>query len=94
MRICRGRRTTQIHALTDRSCCLIAFLLSCGQVPNRVAADTPPGEISAASMVHGDTGYDTRAIGKKIEAIGSAPSIPFKIIAHLKNAFPISLRKP
>jgi hypothetical protein len=35
----RGGRTTKIHALTDRFCRPIAFLLTGGQVADCIAAD-------------------------------------------------------
>ena len=83
----RGGRTTKIHALTDRDCRPIAFLLTGGQVPDCVAADTLLDEIGTAELVHGDKGYDTNAVREKIEAKGAAPNIPPKVTRVWKNCF-------
>ena len=83
----RGGRTTKIHALTDRDCRPIAFLLTGGQVPDCVAADTLLDEIGTAELVHGDKGYGTNAVREKIEAKGAAPNIPPKVTRVWKNCF-------
>ncbi|WP_459678344.1 IS5 family transposase [Acidisoma sp. 7E03] len=83
----RGGRTTKIHALTDRDCRPIAFLLTGGQVADCVAADTLLDQLTAAELVHGDKGYDTNAVRQKIEAKGAAPNIPPKINRLWKNCF-------
>jgi len=83
----RGGRTTKIHALTDRDCRPIAFLLTGGQVADCVAADTLLDQLTAAELVHGDKVYDTNAVRQKIEAKGAAPNIPPKINRLLKNCF-------
>lgn len=83
----RGGRTTKIHALTDRNCRPIAFLLTGGQVADCVAADTLLDQVTTADLIHGDKGYDTNAVRRKIEAIGAAPNIPPKINRVWKNCF-------
>lgn len=83
----RGGRTTKIHALTDNTCRPIAFLLTGGQVPDCVAADTLLDEIGTAELVHGDKGYDTNAVRQKIEAKNAAPNIPPKVTRVWKNCF-------
>lgn len=74
----RGGRTTKIHALTDKHCRPIAFLLTGGQVADCVAAEALLDQMSAADLVHADKGYDTNAVRRKIEATGAAPNIPPK----------------
>lgn len=83
----RGGRTTKIHALTDKDCRPIAFLLTGGQVADCVAADTLLDQVTAADLVHGDKGYDTNAVRRKIEAKGAAPNIPPKVNRVWKNCF-------
>lgn len=83
----RGGRTTKIHALTDKDCRPIAFLLTGGQVADCVAADTLLDQLTAADLVHGDKGYDTNAVRRKIEAKGAAPNIPPKVNRVWKNCF-------
>jgi len=62
----RGERTTKIHALTDKHCRPIAFLLTGGQVADCLAADALPDQMATANLVHGDNGYDTNAVRWKI----------------------------
>ena len=83
----RGGRTTKIHALTDKHCRPIAFLLTGGQVADCVAADALLDQMSAADLVHGDKGYDTNAVRRKIEATGAAPNIPPKSTRVWKSCF-------
>ena len=83
----RGGRTTKIHALTDRDCRPIAFVLTGGQVADCVAADALLDQVTAAELVHGDKGYDTNAVRHKIEAKGAAPNIPPKVNRVWKNCF-------
>lgn len=83
----RGGRTTKNHALTDKDCRPIAFLLTGGQVADCVAADTLLDQVTAADLVHGDKGYDTNAVRRKIEAKGAAPDIPPKVNRVWKNCF-------
>ena len=83
----RGGRTTKIHALTDRHCRLIAFLLTGGQLADCVAADDLLDQMPASNLVHGDKGYDSNAVRRKIEAKGAAPNIPPKSNRIWKNCF-------
>ena len=83
----RGGRTTKIHALTDRDCRPIAFLLTGGQVADCVAADALLDHIATTDLVHGDKGYDSNAVRQKIEAKGAAPNIPPKSNRVWKNCF-------
>ncbi len=75
----RGGRTTKIHALTDNLCRPIAFLLTGGQVADCIAADALLDRMPAAMILHGDKGYDSDAVRRKIEALGAAPNIPPKV---------------
>ena len=83
----RGGRTTKIHALTDRFCRPIAFLLTGGQVADCTAADTLLEQMPATGILHGDKGYDSNAVRRKIEATGAAPDIPPKINRIWKPCF-------
>ena len=83
----RGGRTTKIHALTDRFCRPIAFLLTGGQVADCVAADVLLDQMGAAEILHADKGYDTNAVRDKIERKGTAPNIPPKLNRRWKNCF-------
>jgi transposase len=83
----RGGRTTKIHALTDKYCRPIAFLLTGSQVADCVAADTLLDQMSAIDLVHGDKGHDTNAVRRKIVATGAAPNIPPKSNRIWKNCF-------
>jgi transposase len=83
----RGGRTTKIHALTDASCRPIAFLLTGGQVADCTAADTLLEVLPQTDILHGDKGYDSNAVRRKIESKGVAPNIPPKINRRWKNCF-------
>ena len=83
----RGGRTTKIHALTDCFCRPIAFLLTGGQVADCTAADTLLEQMPATGILHGDKGYDSNAVRRKIEATGAAPDIPPKINRIWKPCF-------
>ncbi len=74
----RGGRSTKIHALTDADCRPIAFLPTGGQVANCTAADALFDRMPAATILHGDKGYDSNAVRRKIESTGAAPKIPPK----------------
>ena len=52
-----------------------------------VAADTLLDQISSTELLHGDKGYDTDAVRRKIEAMGAAPNIPPKSNRVWKNCF-------
>src|SRR5205823_1858634 len=71
----RGGRTTKIHALTDACCRPIAFLLTGGQVADCIAADELLDRLLTAEILHGDKGYDSDAVRRKIENKGAAPNI-------------------
>src|ERR1051326_6324544 len=66
----RGGRTTKIHALTDTGCRPIAFLLTGGQVADCIAADELLDRLVTAEILHGDKGYDSNAVRRKIERKG------------------------
>jgi len=83
----RGGRTTKIHALTDRFCRPLAFLLTGGQVADCTAAETLLDQMPAAEILHGDKGYDSDAVRCKIEGKGAAPNIPPKANRRWKNCF-------
>ena len=83
----RGGRTTIIHALTDRDCRPLAFLLTGGNVADCTAADVLPDRMPAASILLGDKGYDSNAVRRKIEGMGAAPNIPPKTNRRWKTCF-------
>jgi transposase len=74
----RGGRTTKIHALTDRLCRPLAFLLTGGQVADCTAGALLLKRLPACRVLHADKGYDSDAIRRQIEANGAAPNIPPK----------------
>ena len=65
----RGGRTTKIHALTDRDCRPIAFLLTGGQVADCTAGSVLLQQMPAARILHGDKGYDSNAIRRQVEEL-------------------------
>jgi len=69
----RGGRTTKIHALTDAFCRPVAFLLTGGQVADYTAADALLERMPATAILHGDKGYDSDALRRKIEAFDLLP---------------------
>ena len=73
--------------LTDRFCCPVAFLLTGGQVADCTAADALLDQMSGAEILHGDKGYDSDAVRRKIESKGAAPNIPPKANRRWKNCF-------
>ena len=83
----RGGRTTKIHALTDACCRPIAFLLTRGQVADCIAADELLDGLLSAQILHGDKGYDSNAVRRKIESKGAVPNIPPKTKRRWKNCF-------
>ena len=52
-----------------------------------VAADALLDRMPATSIVHGDKGYDSNAVRRKIEGMGAAPNIPPKINRRWKSCF-------
>ena len=83
----RGGRTTKIHALTDTFCRPIALLLTGGHVADCTAADELLEQMTEATILHGDKGYDSNAVRAKIEARGAAPNIPPRTNRRWKNCF-------
>jgi len=83
----RGGRTTKIHALTDGDCRPLAFLLTGGNVADCTAADDLLECMPPTPILHGDKGYDSNAVRRKIEALGAAPNIPPKVNRRWKNCF-------
>lgn len=83
----RSGRTTKIHALTDRFCRPIAILATGGHVADCTAADALLEQMPTTNIRHGDGGYDSNAVRRKIEAMGAAPNIPPKINRVWKPCF-------
>ena len=83
----RGGRTTKIHALTDRLCRPLAFLLTGGQVADCTAGAHLLERLPACRILHADKGYDSDAIRRQIEASGAAPNIPPKANRRWKPPF-------
>ena len=83
----RGGRTTKIHALTDRACRPLAFLLTGGQVADCKAGALLLERLPACRVVLADKGYDSDAIRRQIEAAGAAPNIPPKVNRRWKPCF-------
>ena len=61
----RGGRSTKIHALADRLCRPIAFLLTGGNVADCEAAKQRLEHLPASRVLHGDKGYDTDAFRRR-----------------------------
>ena len=83
----RGGRTTKIHALTDCLCRPIAFLLTGGHVADCTAADALLEQMPPTRLLHGDKGYDSDAVRRKIERKGATPNIPPKANRRWKSCF-------
>lgn len=56
-------------------------------MPDCIAADTLLDQVSSIELLHGDKGYDSDAVRRKIEAKGAAPNIPPKANRVWKNCF-------
>jgi transposase len=61
-------------------------------------ADCKAGEIliaqlQSAAILHGDKGYDSNAIRRQVEALGTMPNIPPKKNRKWKNCFSPALYK-
>jgi transposase len=65
----------------------VAFLLTGSQVADCIAADALLDNLAAAEILHGDKGYDSDAVRRKIESKGTAPNIPPKVNRRWKNCF-------
>ena len=77
-----------IHALTDQLCRLLAFILTGGNVPDCIAAETLlPMALPETVILHGDRGYDSDRLRRQIEARGTAPNIPPKSNRRYKPGF-------
>ena len=83
----RGGRTTKIHALTDGECRPIALMITGGQVADCTAGELLLEQMPHASILHGDKGYDSNAIRRRIEGKGVMPNIPPKANRRWKNCF-------
>ena len=73
--------------LTGRFCRPIAFLLTGGQVADCTAADALLDQMPRTEILHGDKGYDSDAVRRKIESKGAAPNIPPKANRRWKSCF-------
>ena len=52
-----------------------------------VAADALLDQMPRTEILHGDKGYDSDAVRRKIESMGAAPNIPPKANRRWKNCF-------
>ena len=62
-------------------------MLTGGQVADWTAADTLLEQMPKTPILHGDKGYDSDAVRRKIEDMGTAPNIPPKANRRWKNCF-------
>src|SRR5215204_2285015 len=83
----RGGRTTKIHALTDGECRPIALMITGGQVADCTAGELLLEQMPHAPILHGDKGYDSNAIRRRVEGKGVMPNIPPKANRRWKNCF-------
>ena len=83
----RGGRTTKIHALTDTRCRPIAFMLTGGNVADCTAGAELLALLPPCEILHGDKGYDSNAIRRRVEDGGVTPNIPPKANRKWKNCF-------
>ena len=83
----RGGRTIRIHALTDRFCRLLAFLLTGGQAADCTAGALLLERLPACRIVLADKGYDSDTIRRQIEEAGAAPNITHEINRSWKPCF-------
>jgi transposase len=56
-------------------------------VADCIAADELLDQLLTAEVVHGDKGYDSDAVRRKVESKGAAPNIPPKANRRWKNCF-------
>jgi transposase len=56
-------------------------------VADCIAADELLDRLVTAEILHGDKGYDSNAVRRKIESKGAAPNIPPKSNRRWKNCF-------
>ena len=83
----RGGRTTKIHALTDANCRPIAFMLTGGNVADCIAGAELLARLPPCEILHGDKGYDSNAIRRRVEDGAAMPNIPPKANRKWKNCF-------
>ncbi|KAA1053912.1 Mobile element protein [Azospirillum argentinense] len=76
-----------MHALSDPRGRPLAFLLTGAQVADCTAADRLLDRMPAIDLLHGDKGYDSAAVRRKIEKAGAAPNIPPRANKRWKNGF-------
>ncbi|BBF92052.1 hypothetical protein BLTE_07370 [Blastochloris tepida] len=76
-----------VHALTDRDCRPIAFLLTGGNVADCTAGHDLLKQLPDARILHADKGYDSNAIRQQVEANGTMPNIPPKLNRRWKGTF-------
>ena len=62
-------------------------MLTGGQVADCTAADVLLEQLPQTRLVHGNKGYDSDAVRRKIERKGAAPDIPPKANRRWKNCF-------
>ena len=75
------------HALTDGQCRPIAFMLTGGQVADCTAGDLLLEQMPRCPFLHGDKGYDSNAIRRKVKENGTMANIPPKSNRRWKNCF-------
>ena len=68
--------TRGVACVDDRR---VAFLLSGGQVVDCTAAEALLDRMPKTRILHGDKGYDSDAVRRKIEDVGTALNIPPKV---------------
>ena len=69
-------------------CRPLAFILTGGNVPDCIAAETLLPMASPETVIlHGDKGYDSDRLRRQIEARGTAPNIPPKSNRRYKPGF-------
>ncbi len=82
-----GGCTTKTHALADRACRLLAFLLTGAKLAARKARALLFEHLSACRIFLTDKGYDCDAIRRQIEATGATLNIPPKVNRRRKLCF-------
>lgn len=83
----RGGLTTKIHALVDAEGLPIRVSLTAGQASDVHGAEALLNDLSRASVVLADKGYDADWIREKIEAQNAAPNIPDKSNRKERHCF-------
>ena len=81
----RGGRSTKIHALTDRGCRPIAFLLTGDQVAECKAGPVLLERRPPCKVLHADKGYNKDAI--RHQANKALPNVPAKSSKRWKPCF-------